>query len=117
MLLGLRRDALGWALVIGQGGVRAELERDSAICLLPDQGVPARARIEWMLRGLRCWPLLEGFRGAPPADLAALIDAAQALARLPAWAGGRLAEAEINPLIVMPAGQGAWAVDGMIVLS
>jgi acyl-CoA synthetase (NDP forming) len=117
MLLGLRRDALGWALVIGQGGVRAEIERDSAICLLPDRGVPARARIESMLRRLRCWPLLEGFRGGLPADLAALIDAAQSLARLPGLAGDRLTEAEINPLIVMPEGQGAWAVDGMIVLS
>lgn len=117
MLLGLTRDELGWALVMGQGGVLAELERDSAICLLPDAGVPSRARIESLLRGLRCWPLFEGFRGKPALDLEAFIDAAQALARLPASLGARLVEAEINPLIVMPEGEGVWAVDGMVVLT
>jgi acyl-CoA synthetase (NDP forming) len=117
MLLGLTRDELGWALVMGHGGVRAELERDSAVCLLPEAGVPSRARIETLLRGLRCWPLFEGFRGTPPFDLEAFINAAQAMARLPASLGARLVEAEINPLIVMPEGEGVWAVDGMMVLA
>jgi len=79
--------------------------------------VPSRARIETLLRGLRCWPLFEGFRGTPPFDLEAFINAAQAMARLPASLGARLVEAEINPLIVMPEGEGVWAVDGMMVLA
>lgn len=117
VLLGLKRDPLGWALVIGRGGVRAEIEQDSVLALVPERGVLVRSRIESLLRELRCWPLLEGFRGAPPADLGALVDAAQTLSRLPAMMGERLLEAEINPLLVMPEGRGAWAVDGMLMLA
>ena len=116
MLLGLRRDALGWALVVGHGGVRAEIHHDSAIVLLPDDGVISASRILSLLRRLRCWPLLEGFRGAPGADVDALVLAAQRLSRLPSVMGHRLLEAEINPLIVMPPGQGVRTVDGMILL-
>jgi hypothetical protein len=65
-----------------------------------------------MLRSLKGFPLLDGFRGAPRADVPAVARAVSALSVLLAAAGGRIAEAEANPLIA-----GAWgcvAVDGLV---
>ncbi len=60
--------------------------------------------------------LLRGWRDAPPADIAARVDAALAFATMAGAAGDRVLEAEINPLFVLTAGQGVRAVDGLIVL-
>ena len=69
--------------------------------------------VDLALRRLRCWPLLVGFRGAPAADVGAVVEAALALvaglARDP-----EIAEVEVNPLIVLPRGQGVCAVDGLL---
>jgi acetate---CoA ligase (ADP-forming) len=70
-----------------------------------------------MLRSLKGFPLLDGYRGAPKADVVA---AAKAIARLgeAVLAGGdRLHEVEINPLLVMPQGKGAVAVDALVLLN
>ena len=74
-------------------------------------------RLLRLLRRLRHWPLLDGFRGRPRADVQALIAATQAMARLALALSDRLREAEINPLIVLPEGQGVRAVDGLVVLA
>ena len=66
-----------------------------------------------MLRRLRAWPLLAGFRGSPPADVAAAVDALVRVGQAVAGAPG-LAELEINPLIVAAAGEGARAVDVLV---
>ncbi|HYZ34615.1 MAG TPA: acetate--CoA ligase family protein [Crenalkalicoccus sp.] len=109
LILGTRRDPqFGPMLLVGTGGVQAELWRDVALDLAPVS--PARA--EEMLRSLRGFPLLDGFRGAPRADLAAVARAVAAFSQFVASAGPRLQEAEINPLIA-----GAWgclAVDGLV---
>ena len=68
-----------------------------------------------MVRGLRCRPLLEGARGRPKADVGALVDAALRLARLGADLGGEIDQLDVNPLIVLPQGQGVRAVDALIV--
>jgi hypothetical protein len=68
-----------------------------------------------MIRQIRGYRLLEGVRGAPPSDIAAL---ARALARLSQFAAAqrdRIAEIDINPLLVLPQGQGAYALDALIV--
>jgi hypothetical protein len=70
-----------------------------------------------MLTELRGAPLLRGFRGRPPADVAALIEAVLAFARMGEALGDRLVTAEINPLFVLPEGQGVRAADGLAVLA
>ena len=69
-----------------------------------------------MIAGLRGAPLLRGARGRPPADVAAL---ARMLSRLSAFAiaaGPRLRAIDLNPVLVMHEGEGAWAADAVIEL-
>ncbi|MCY1352698.1 ATP-grasp domain protein [compost metagenome] len=70
-----------------------------------------------MIGRLKTAPLLQGFRGRPKADVEALADAIVAFSRMVATLGGRLLEAEINPLFVLPQGQGVVAADGVAVLA
>ncbi|MEF7612516.1 acetate--CoA ligase family protein [Aquincola sp. MAHUQ-54] len=120
-ILGMHRDALGTAVLLGMGGVTAELFQDTALRLLPHDGVRlqplAAADALGMAQSLTAWPLLDGFRGRPKADVAALVDAIVAFSRMAAQLGDRLVEAEINPLFVMPQGQGVCAADGVAVLA
>jgi acyl-CoA synthetase (NDP forming) len=114
MILGFHRDPqLGPVLLLGMGGVAAELLQDTALRLLPI----TRADAEGMVAELRTGALLKGFRGAPPADVPALLDAILAFAAMAEAAGQRLMEAEINPLFVLAAGRGVRAVDGLAVLA
>lgn len=114
MILGLRRDPeLGPLILLGAGGVQAELSGDSTLQLSPLRQGEARE----MVNALRVKALLDGYRGAQPYDVDALIEATEALARMGERVGDRLAEAEINPLFVMPKGQGVAAADGLIVLN
>ncbi len=113
MILGFHRDPqLGPLLLLGSGGVAAELFQDSALRLLPITRSDAAA----MLEELKAARLLRGYRGAAPADIPRLLDAMMAFADMAAAAGERLAEAEINPLFVLPQGQGVRAVDGLVLL-
>jgi succinyl-CoA synthetase beta subunit len=117
LILGIRRDALGTAVLLGMGGVTAELFNDSTIRLLPASGGLPRADALAMARELKIWPLLDGFRGRAIADTEALADAVVAFSRMAAQLGNRLVEAEINPLFVLPAGRGVRAADGVAVLA
>lgn len=113
MILGLRRDPqLGPLILLGAGGVQAELSGDSTLRLLPLREGDARA----MVGDLRVKRLLDGYRGAPAHDVEALVDAIEALARMGEVLGDRIIEAEINPLFVMQKGQGVAAADGLVVL-
>lgn len=118
LILGMHRDPLGTAILLGMGGVTAELFRDTTMRLLPARGngLSRDAAIE-MVRELKAWPLLDGFRGRPKADLDALAYAIVAFSRMAAQLGDRLLEAEINPLFVLPKGQGVRAADGVAVLA
>ncbi|HWX50167.1 MAG TPA: acetate--CoA ligase family protein [Roseomonas sp.] len=114
MILGLHQDPqLGPMLLLGLGGVTAELFEDTALRPLP----VTRPEVEAMLEELRAAKLLHGFRGAPPADIPALVEAVLAFATMAMTAGERLREAEINPLFVLPEGQGVRAADGLAVLA
>jgi len=108
VLLGARDDALyGPMLVIGTGGVMVELMRDVALKLLPATEDDVRAAID----GLRLKDLLAGFRGAQHADTDALVKAAVAFGDFYLDHRTWLADIEINPLMVLPKGQGVRAVD------
>jgi hypothetical protein len=60
--------------------------------------------------------LLEGFRGAAPSDMAALVNALVALSTYAAANAGRMLEVEINPFVVLPQGRGAMGVDALLIL-
>ena len=100
----------GLVLVIGAGGVLTELLADS-VSLLPPW---TRESIEAALPKLKAARLLAGFRGKPPGDVAALVEAVLAVARYATAHLDTLAELDVNPIIVRPAGKGAIAVDALI---
>ncbi|MFL6694642.1 MAG: acetate--CoA ligase family protein, partial [Ramlibacter sp.] len=72
LILGMHRDSLGTAILLGSGGVTAELFKDTTMRLLPPGGGLDRATAIGMARELKTWPLLDGFRGRPKADVDAL---------------------------------------------
>jgi acyl-CoA synthetase (NDP forming) len=121
LILGMHRDALGTAILLGMGGVTAELFKDVTMRLLrqEEQGLRplSRAQALSMVQDLKTWPLLDGFRGRPKADVQALVDAIVAFSRMVAQLGERLVEAEINPIFALEQGLGVRAADGVAVLS
>ena len=116
LILGMRRDALGTAILLGMGGVAAELFNDTTIRLLPEKGGLTQEDAMAMAKELKTWPLLDGFRGRPKADVAAMVKAIVAFSNMAAQLGDRLVEAEINPFFVLSQGQGVKAADGVVVL-
>ncbi|CAE6701837.1 Trans-feruloyl-CoA synthase FCS1 [Paraburkholderia domus] len=117
LILGLHRDPLGTALLLGMGGVTAELFKDTTMRLLSPESPLAREEALAMIHELKTWPLLDGFRGRPRADVDALVDAIVSFSRMAVQLGDRIVEAEINPLFVLPVGQGVRAADGVAVLA
>jgi acetate---CoA ligase (ADP-forming) len=111
VLLGYRVDRdVGPLVMVAAGGVLTEIERDRSLRLAPVDLDTAHEMIS-EVRGLIA---LTGYRGKSKGDLAALAHAIVVLSRL---AGDtRVAEAEINPLIVRPAGEGVVAVDALMKL-
>jgi len=108
MLVGARDDPLyGPLIVLGAGGVMVELMKDVAIRLLPVGPGDVRA----MLKELRVKELLKGYRGGAACDVHALVDAVVALGDFYLDHRQWLADIEINPLMVGPAGHGVRAVD------
>ncbi|MBL8710835.1 MAG: acetate--CoA ligase family protein [Rhodospirillaceae bacterium] len=101
----------GPVLVIGAGGILVELLRDAQRLLLPTTA----GEIEAALRRLKTFPLLDGFRGRPKADLPALVSAIAAVAEFTAANANEIAEIDVNPIIVRAAGAGVVAVDALIV--
>lgn len=114
ILAGVTRDPVfGWMLTVGLGGVWTELMKDVRHRLLPVD----EAGAEEMLRGLKGFTLLDGYRSAPKADVAAAARAIAALCDAVLAGGEELREIEINPLLVLPKGQGAVAVDALVLLN
>lgn len=114
LVVGVRRDPdFGAILVVAPGGTEVELGTDVARRLLPLR----EGEAEQMLRELRSYPLLDGYRNLPPADTDAAAEAIECLAGFAVALGERLEAAEVNPLIVHPEGEGATAVDAVLVLA
>jgi acyl-CoA synthetase (NDP forming) len=112
VILGYRRDPqVGPVVVLGVGGVLAEIYRDYAVRLAPVSAGEAQRMIE-EVKGLA---LIRGYRGMPRGDTAALAEAVRAFSQL-ACVEPTVSEAEINPLIVKREGEGIVAVDGLLVL-
>ena len=111
ILIGVIVDPqFGQVLVLGAGGILTEILSDS-VSLLPPW---THASIESALQRLSVRELLNGYRGKPAADIAALIGAILGVAQYASAHLATLVEIDVNPVIVRPAGQGAVAVDTMI---
>jgi acyl-CoA synthetase (NDP forming) len=112
LILGTKRDPVfGPVVLVGLGGIFAEVLQDVAVRPAPVEAEEAMA----MLRSLKAFPVLDGARGRPKADVAAAAGAIVALSRFAAEQAATVAEVDINPLLVRPAGQGAVALDALIV--
>jgi succinyl-CoA synthetase beta subunit len=110
--VGYRRDPeVGPVVMLGAGGIAAELKRDYSVRIAPVGLEEAAAMID-EVRGLA---LLRGHRNLPRGDCAALVRAVRALSLLALVDARSIAEAEINPLIVKRDGRGVVAVDGLVV--
>jgi len=109
-LIGYRVDPdVGPLIMLAAGGIMTEIYRDRSLRLAPLDLAQAREMIE-EVRALRP---LAGFRGRPAGDLEALAQAVVALSAL-ATIEEPVLEAEINPLIVRPIGEGVVAVDALV---
>ena len=112
MILGVQHDpTFGPVVMCGLGGVFVEVLADVSFRPAPFDDAEAHR----MLRELRGFPLLAGARGRPQGDVDALAAALAALSRFAAAHAGRLESAELNPLMVRPAGRGVIALDALIV--
>ncbi|WP_137111336.1 acetate--CoA ligase family protein [Rhodobacter sp. SY28-1] len=108
VLLGLRRDPVyGVTLTLGMGGVTAEVLADTVTLVWP----ATEAQVLEAARSLRLWPLLDGYRGRPRADMGAVAAMAVRLGSL-MLGDDSLEEIEINPVMVREVG--AVAVDALV---
>ena len=112
MIVGVSRDPdFGPMLGVGLGGVLVELLDDFVLSPAPVDTAEARE----MLRNLRGRRILDGVRGAPPADVDALVGLLVAVSEFAAAAGDALEALDLNPVIVHPRGEGVSVVDAGIV--
>lgn len=112
LIAGVSRDPVfGPVVMVGFGGIYAEILKDVAVQVAPVSEEEALH----MIRGLRMFPLLDGARGRPKADVAA---AARTVARLSEFAcrhAADVAEIDMNPILVRPEGEGVLVLDALMV--
>jgi acetate---CoA ligase (ADP-forming) len=112
IILGVTRDSnFGPMLMVGLGGIHVELLRDVAFTPVPI----GREEALSLLDGLREAALLDGVRGAPPADRGALAELMATLSRFAADHADLIEEIDLNPVIVHAQGEGLTVVDALIV--
>jgi acetate---CoA ligase (ADP-forming) len=112
VIVGYRRDPeVGPVVMLGAGGIAAELKRDYSVRIAP-VGLEEAAS---MIDEVRDLAVLRGHRSLPRGDCAAIVRAVHALSLLALVDARNVVEAEINPLIVMRDGRGVVAVDGLVV--
>jgi acyl-CoA synthetase (NDP forming) len=104
-------ETFGPMVMVGLGGVTAELFKDVVYRPAPVSAAEAAS----MLGALKAAPLLNGFRGALKADVSAAAELIAQLSQLAAQFKGEIAEIELNPVLVHPAGEGTTIVDALVV--
>ncbi|MCA8927687.1 MAG: acetate--CoA ligase family protein [Alphaproteobacteria bacterium] len=111
-IIGVQRDPVfGPVVMFGLGGIFVEVLKDVTFRLAPF-GVDVAHE---MIRSVRGYPMLEGVRGAPPADVDALAEALAAVSVFAAANAETLESIDLNPVLVRPRGEGCVAVDALIV--
>lgn len=107
VIVGVRRDPqFGPLILVGSGGVEVELQRDVSMGVAP----LTKSQAERMLENTQIGKRLKGWRNIPPADREAVIDIMLRMSQV-AMDFPEISELEINPLFVLPEGEGAFAVD------
>ena len=113
-LMGISQDpTFGPVAVFGLGGIFVELLNDVAVRACPFGPDVARE----MILSIRGAAILHGARGAAPADIEALADMLSRLSVFAAGAGERLISIDLNPVLALPEGEGAYALDAVIELN
>jgi acyl-CoA synthetase (NDP forming) len=111
VIIGLSQQVpFGPTILFGLGGIFTEVFEDVAFRVPPFTRQSARAMVE-ETKGAK---LLQGVRGRPAGDIDALVDAIMNFQRLALEIGDQIAELDVNPLVVLPAGQGVVAVDALV---
>ena len=114
VIVGYRRDPeIGPVVLLGLGGIAAELTKKVSVRVAPVTVETAREMID----EIRELELLKGFRNLPRGDVEALAQAVRAMSLLAGLHSRIVADAEINPLIVKAEGRGVMAVDGLVVFA
>ena len=103
-------ETFGPVITFGLGGTLVELIKDTACALAP----LSLAQAETLIRQIKTFPLLDGYRGGPQYDVAALAQAIVDLSMFAASHAGEIAGIEVNPLLVRPRGKGVVALDAVI---
>lgn len=112
MILGVNNDPqFGPMLMVGMGGIFVEVFKDVAICPAP----VSRSEAMKMLRSLKAFRLLEGYRGSAKCDINALCETIVKVGEFAAANADSLKELDINPLFVYPEGEGVGVADSLIV--
>lgn len=112
LILGTKNDSIfGPIVMVGLGGIFAEVMQDVSLQIAP---VSEATALE-MIRSLKAFPLLDGARGRPKADVQAAASAVAALSRLAIQQASSIAEVDINPLLVAREGEGVVALDALFV--
>jgi acyl-CoA synthetase (NDP forming) len=113
VIVGAKRDPrFGQAILFGMGGIYVELFRDAALRIAPLDEDEALV----MIKETKAYKLLTGFRGDKQRDVAALAKVLTAVSRLVQDFKDDIAELDINPVLVLPEGNGVRAVDALVVL-
>lgn len=111
LIMGVKQDPVFGPMVLcGLGGLFTELLKDFVMRRAPV--TPAVART--MLEELKGYAMLEGARGAPPADIAAAAEVLSTLSEIAVGTSDWLLELDLNPVIVLPEGQGCRVADAFI---
>jgi acyl-CoA synthetase (NDP forming) len=111
LLVGLVRDPVfGPAMLVGAGGIFAEVLDDVSVRPLP----VTRLDAEEMLGALRCYPLLTGVRGRPAADIGRIVNLLLAVSAAAGDAASGIVELDLNPVIAGP--EGAIVVDSVVIV-
>ena len=116
LIIGAKQDPLGTVILVGTGGRLAELLQDTALTVLPRGHALSVETAKALLQRVRAWQLLQGYRGKPSLDIAAVISTLVTFSEMVASLNDRFDQAEINPLLVFEQGQGVVAVDAVMSL-
>jgi len=112
LIMGISRDSVfGPVVMVGMGGIYAEVLKDTAV----QQAPVTEAEALEMIRGLKMFPVMDGARGQAKADVKAAAATLAALSRFACRHADDVAEIDMNPVLVRPEGEGVVALDALII--